>query len=125
MIEDIGPPLLVAVDYDFCVGVRSKGVSFILQFSSEFFVVVNLTVKSEPHGLLCIRHRLMTACEIDDRQTSESQAYWSSYEKAFVVGPTMCDRPRHTDELFTLYRFVVLEVELACYSAHISTDVRC
>ena len=38
-----------------------------LQFGSEFFVIVNLAVEDYPHGFFAIRHRLMTAGEIDDR----------------------------------------------------------
>src|SRR4030095_3766883 len=65
MIEDICAPLFVAVDDYFRVGIRSKLMALTLQFPSQFFVIVNLAVEDYPHGFLCVRHRLMTAGEVD------------------------------------------------------------
>ena len=50
--EDISAPLFVAVNDDFGVGIRPKLMTFALQFSSEFFVIVNLAIEDYPHGFL-------------------------------------------------------------------------
>ncbi len=49
------------------VRIRSELVALALQLGSKFPVIVNLAIKDYPHGFFCVRHRLVTACEIDDR----------------------------------------------------------
>ena len=66
-IEDISAPFFVAVNDHFRVGIRSELMALALQFRSQFLVIVNLAIENYPHGFFCIRHRLVTAGEIDDR----------------------------------------------------------
>src|SRR5207302_10845086 len=67
MVEYIRAPLFVAVNDYFSVGIRSKLMALALKFCSQFPVIVNLAIEDYPHSFFCVRHRLMTASEVDDR----------------------------------------------------------
>src|SRR5438552_1213003 len=88
MIEDIRAPLFIAMDDHLGVGIRSKLMALFLQLCSQFSVIVNLAVEDDPHRFFCVRHRLMTAGEIDDRQSPEAQTNRPVDEEAFIIRST-------------------------------------
>ena len=63
--------------------------------------------------LLQIRHRLMTAGQIDDGKPAKTEAERTVDEVAFIVRSTMRDGTRHPDDRLSLDRFASLEVKLA------------
>src|SRR5262249_35581792 len=51
-VEDVRPPLLVAVDDDLGVGLGPEPVATALQLAPELLEVVDLAVEDDPHGFL-------------------------------------------------------------------------
>ena len=88
------------------------------QFGAQLFEVVDLAIENDPDGFLLIRHRLMTAGQIDDGKPSKTQADRAGDEVALIVGATMGDRSRHPPDRLGLHRFVSREIKLAGYAAH-------
>ncbi len=94
-VQDLGSPLLVAMDDDLGVRACAEDVAERFELASQFRKVVDLAVEDDPHRFLRVRHWLMAAGEVDDRESSESQADRSREVIALVVGSAMCNRACH------------------------------
>src|SRR5438094_10422602 len=104
MIEDIRAPLFVTVDDYFRIGIRSKLMPLTLQFRSQLFVIVNFAVKNYPYGFFCVRHRLMTASEVNDQYSPESDTDRALEKVALVIVTTMRNRFGHPSYRVRCYR---------------------
>src|SRR5215813_9509106 len=89
-----------------------------LELVSQLTEVVDLAVENDPDHLLGIRHRLMAAGEIDDREAPEPEAERAGEEVPFVIGPAVRDRPCHGLDVHTSDRSAAREVELSADPAH-------
>ena len=72
MIEDIRPPLFVAVNNHLGIAISPETVAATLQFNSQFLIVVDLPVEDDANASLCIEHRLMTSGQIDNGKPPKS-----------------------------------------------------
>ena len=86
-LEHAGSPLLVPVDNNLGVRLRSKAMPLLLEDRAQLLEVVDLPVEDDPRRPIVIRHRLMPAREIDDRETPESEPEWARHEVPSSSGP--------------------------------------
>jgi len=94
-LENVRAPLLVTVDDHFRIGTGAELMPLRLQLRPQLLVIVNFAIENDPDLLLRIRHRLMTARKIDDRQLPETQAKIIIKEIALVIGAPVHDGARH------------------------------
>ena len=104
-------------DY-FRVGIRPKLITLALQLRSQLSIIVNLAIEDYPNGFFCVRHRLMTAGQIDDGKPAESEANGAIEKVALIIRPAMDNRLGHAPNRFRLDRLFLGEVKLAANAAH-------
>jgi hypothetical protein len=80
MMHDIGTPLLVSVHDCLAIAVAAEPMASRHQFGSQLAIVVDLTVRYQPDGLVFIRQRLSTRSRINDCKTSVREC-----DRAFQV----------------------------------------
>src|SRR6185295_8507542 len=85
----------------FCVAVCGVSVAFGLKRFSIIGVVIYFAVVNNVEGGVFIRHRLMTARDVDDTQPSVAQSDVAVDENPFVVRTAMGDDVAHGHELGT------------------------
>src|ERR1700730_3924945 len=90
----------------------------LLKLSAELFEVVNLPVQHDPDVFFGIGHRLVSACEIDDRQAPETETDAITKEITFIVRTTMRNRSCHPANSVALHRIAPDEVKLTANAAH-------
>ncbi len=90
-IQYLGAPLFIAVNDDLGIRARAKDVSERLELASKLVEIVDLTVENDPDRFLLIRHRLMSACNIDNRKAAKSEPNRAIYVVALVVRTTVRD----------------------------------
>ena len=95
MIEDIGAPLLVPMYDHFSIASRAKGVTKPFELTAKLGEIIDFTIKDDPNGFLLIRHGLMAALKVDDRQTPEAKAESPRKEIPFVVRAPMYEGSSH------------------------------
>jgi hypothetical protein len=66
-----------------------------LQLLPQILIVVNLAVEHDPNGPVFVRKRLVSASQIDDRESAKSKSNLSGHMEALVIGTPMNDRIRH------------------------------
>src|SRR5262245_43190043 len=117
-IEDVGAPLLVAVNDGLGVGLRPELVSAALELGAQLLEVVDLTVEDDPDGLLGVGHWLMAAGQVDDGESTEAQPYRAVQVMALVVGTPVDDSRGHRLDVVQQNVGAVAEVVLSADSAH-------
>jgi hypothetical protein len=65
------------------------------QLGLQLWKVVDFTVEYHPNGFFPIRHGLMSARKIDDREPAKTEPKGSREVVTLVVWPTMGDAPGH------------------------------
>src|SRR5262245_29418139 len=103
--EALRPPLFVCVEDDFRVGVGSKTVPLIRQYSSYLTVVINLTIVRNPETAFRIGHWLVSqGGEIENTQTRVAECDPSGLKEfdSRVVWSAMRERLDHTSDRFPL-----------------------
>jgi hypothetical protein len=70
-------------------------VSEFLEFLAEFPVVVDLAIENDPGSAILIVNRLLSALQIDDRQTAHSQSNCLIEVETVVVRSTVTDSRAH------------------------------
>ena len=65
------------------------------QFTPEFKEVVDFTIENDPNGFFLVRHGLMTACEIDDREPAKTEPERSGNVVPLVIRASMDERLGH------------------------------
>src|SRR5512146_2242813 len=117
-VENLISPLLISMHDDFGIGIRPKHMAARLQFAPQLFKIVDFAVEHHPYGFCLIRHGLVSAAEIDDRETPEAEAERTGQEKAFVVRPSMDQRSGHSLGIVKPDRSMILKIILAANPAH-------
>ena len=90
-IEHLIAPLLVSVDDDLGVRLRAENVAVAFQFTPEFKEVVDFAIENHPNGFFLIRHGLMTARKIDDREPAKAESERSGDVVPLVIRTSMDD----------------------------------
>ena len=88
-IEYLVAPLLVSVDDDFGVRVGAENVTVPLQFAPELGEVIDFAVENHPHGFFLVRHGLVPAAEIDDREPAKAESERAGDVVALVIRAAM------------------------------------
>ena len=117
-VEYLIAPLLVSVDDDFCVRVRSENVAVPLQFTLELMEVIDFTVENHPNGFFPIRHGLMAARKVNDREPAKTESDWSGDVEPFVIRTSVGDGLGHRFDVPALNGRLVSEVILSANAAH-------
>src|SRR5206468_1446476 len=118
MIENVVTPLLVAVHDHFRVAARLEGVTERFELAAELREVVDFAIENDPHRRLAVRHRLMSARQVDDRQPAEAEADRSVDMVSLVVGATVHERAIHPPQAVRVDRSEVAEVVFAANPTH-------
>src|SRR5207245_4403255 len=85
---------------------------------SELDKVVNLPVEHHPDCLLLVRHGLVTAAQIDDRQTPEAKSNRPSQVKPLIIRSPVCQRSCRLHDLMGDNGLHGPKVKLAVDAAH-------
>ena len=118
MIEDIGPPLFVAVNNHFGIAISPKTVAAALQFNSQFLVIIDLAVENDANASFGIEHRLMTSGQIDNGKPPKSQSDWPGDKVTLIVRSSVSDSIGHTPNRCWLDRLVARKIKLTANAAH-------
>src|SRR5690242_9560508 len=94
-VKHLVAPLFVAVDNDFGVRFGAEDVAALLELALELLEVVDFTVKGDPDGFLGVRHGLMAARKVDNREPAETEAQRAVEKVPFIIGTTMDDGVGH------------------------------
>ena len=77
------------------VGDGAEPVSLGLEERAQRTVVVDLAVEDDPAGAVFVRHRLLAARAIDDREPPEAENRRLRLVKPIAVGPAVIHRVGH------------------------------
>ena len=116
-------PLFIGTYDDLSVTVRSETPSALLQLTTQFPEVVNLAVEDDPHAAVVVGQRLIATLQIDDGQSSESQADASTLVEPTPVGTAMMQRPDHPRQQLTIDRLLSVVGEDSGETAHRRVNV--
>src|SRR6266550_2468937 len=108
MLRAFGAITIVSMDDRFGVAVGVKGVAKFFQLLPQLEIVVDLAVEDYPRCLILIMNRLLTAFEIDDRETAHSQSHRTANVKAVFVGTAMPYRRAHSRQQHFIDRSCVV-----------------
>jgi hypothetical protein len=111
-------PLLIHMDNYFSISLGLKDVAFSLKESSQFLVVVNLSIEHDPDTSIFIGKRLVTGLEVDDGEPAKSEPHRPRNKKTFVVGPAMLDHVRHRLKQVGRNFVFGVKAKLPTYTAH-------
>jgi hypothetical protein len=117
-VENLIAPLLVSMNDDFGIGLRAEDVSVGLEYCPQLLEVVDLAVEYDPYGFCLIRHGLVSAAKIDDREPPEAEAQRTGKIEPFIVRPAMGQRSRHPLDIIQKDRALIDEVVLTADTAH-------
>jgi len=70
--QQIGTPLLVAVDQGLAVALGGKGVTQLDQLGPQSLIVIDLAVKHQHQGLVLVIQRLRGPLHVNDAQTAKA-----------------------------------------------------
>src|SRR6185295_18180688 len=98
-LDTFPAPDAIGLQQYFGVRVRTEGAALTLEFTAQFYEVINLAVVADPISSLWIEHRLMTGIrQIDDGETLMTKHHLlvilaSSYgDQTTIIRPPMSDR---------------------------------
>src|SRR5205823_13304470 len=118
MIEHLIAPLLIPVDDDLRIASGSEDVPICFQLSPELLKIVDFTIEDDPNGFFLVRHGLVAARKIDDREPSKPESEWSCDIAPFVIRTSMDKGLCHPFYVFTENRSLVPKVILSTNAAH-------
>ena len=118
MIEDISPPLPIAVHNYLGVTVGPKTISQLFKFHSQFFEIVDFAIENDPDCLFGVGHWLMASGKVNDGKATKPQADWTGNKITFVVRAAMSNGIRHSPDYLRIDRCVIGEIKLTADAAH-------
>ena len=118
MIEHLIAPLLIPMDDDFRIGSGSEDVPICLQLTPELQKIVDLAIKDYPNGFFLVRHGLVAAGKIDDREPSKAESERPDRIVALVIRTSVGKAPGHLLYVLTENRRLIREIVLSTNAAH-------
>ena len=91
VVQHLIAPLFVSVQDYLSVGISAKHMAIALQLTLKLLEVIDLAVENHPYRLFLVRHRLVTARKIDDREPTKPESERSVNVVTLVVRPSMGD----------------------------------
>src|SRR5262245_38185291 len=70
----------------------------LFQSGTQVAVVIDFAVENNPYRSVFIRHRLMSAAQVHNGQTTVSQPDAAIQVQAGVIRPSMCQSVAHRDQ---------------------------
>jgi hypothetical protein len=95
-----------------------KYVSLRYELVPQVLKVVAFAIVNDVHRAILIRHRLMPASHVDDRETPAPYADRTVDVHPAIVGPTVRDCVKHCREHRRLYRCRAIVKQNASDTAH-------
>src|SRR6266513_2018051 len=89
MIEHLIAPLLIPVDDDLRIASGSEDVPICFQLSPELLKIVDFTIEDDPNGFFLVRHGLVAARKVDDREPSKTESERPCDIVALIIGTSM------------------------------------
>ena len=89
-----------------------------LQFASELGKVIDFAVENYPNGFFLVRHGLMTAPKVDDRESAKTESEWSGDVVPLVIRASVDEGPGHSFDVPSPYRLQASEIILSTNAAH-------
>src|SRR5215831_4681685 len=118
-IENFIAPLLVSMDDHLRIRFGAENVAVAFQFMPEIEKVVDFTVKNNPNGFFTVRHGLMTAPQVDNREPAKTQSECPNDIVPLVIRSPVAEGLGHPFDVSTLDRLQVAEVILSANAAHL------
>ena len=113
----ISSPLVVGVNDSFSVTVGIELVAELFELLAQFAIVVDLAVENNPRRAVLIMNRLLSVCEIDDREPPHRQSHPIAEIETVIVRTTMTNGLIHAREQLAVDRSAVF-VNYACNATH-------
>jgi len=118
MIEHLIAPLLIPVDDDLRIASGSEDVPICFQLSPELLKIVDFTIEDDPNGFFLVRHGLVAARKIDDREPSKTESERPCDIVALIIGTSMDKGVGHLLDVLTENRSLAPEIILSANTAH-------
>src|SRR2546422_6717218 len=106
------------MDDDLRIGSGSEYVPTRFQLTPELQEIVDLAIEDSPHGFFLIRHGLVAARKIDDREPSKPESERSCHIVPLVIRTSMDKTLRHLFNVLTENRSLAPEVVLSTNTTH-------
>src|ERR1700752_1925849 len=101
----------------FRVAASAEDMAEALQFLAEFLKVIDLAIKNDPRRPFLVRHRLVAAFEIYDREPSKAKPQRAIEIIALIIRTAMTHGPRHDLHFSPLNRLLMKKVQFSANSA--------
>src|SRR5262245_30080648 len=95
---------------DFRIAVRAKDVAIAEELLAQLEVVVNLAVEDDLYAAVFVAERLLAGSEVDDGQSSMSEADTGADPETLSVRPAMGDAICHRLEKWRFHRTLMIEI---------------
>src|SRR5262245_27677920 len=89
-----------------------------LELGTEARVVVDLTVVGDPHGLVLVRHGLVSGRDVDDAEPPMAEADRPVEPEAFAVRSSMEKHVAHALHARFIDRVIRIELDDTCNATH-------
>ena len=118
MLDTVIPVLLVSVNDGLGVAIRTKVMTTLLKLFLQFTIVIDLPIQDDEDALIFVKNRLMTASQVNDRETAHAQGHTIINPHSLVIWPTVANDPAHAvDELLRVVT-TALYINKSGYSTH-------
>src|SRR5437867_1339213 len=97
---------LVKMNNRFCVALSTVEMPPLLKECSQFSLVVDFAIESDPNRTVFIRHWLMAAPEVHDGKTPMPKTHRFADPRASIVGTSMHHGITHRDHLRLVHALV-------------------
>jgi hypothetical protein len=92
----------------------------LLQLAPYLTEVIDFAVEDHPNGLLPVRHGLMTAAKVDDREPAKTQAEGPADVVPIVIRASMDEGPGHRLDVTARDGLRIPEIILSANATHTS-----
>src|SRR5260370_2060891 len=90
----------------------------LLKFFLQFTIVIDFPIQDDEYALIFVKNRLMTASQVDDRETAHAQGHAVINPHSLAIWPTVANDLAHAvDELLRIFA-TALSINKSGYSAH-------
>ena len=115
--NDLWPVFLIKMDDGFCIRIGVERMPLLLEFTAQFFVVVDLAVENDLNRAVLVVDWLMARIEVDDTQPPHSEPNAGFKIESFIVGTAVCDCIAHFLQFARIHRSFI-QTDNSRYAAH-------
>src|SRR5271156_5004930 len=104
---------------DFSVGVGMKTMTLLFELAAELAEIVDLSVEDDPRRTIFVKHRLVSARQVDNAQAAHAEACPILYKHSFRVRSSVDKRLAHPVNDTIVNPGVIACADDSCNATHI------